>query len=252
MTCVDARRRISPYLDSELDPTTTFEISEHLRLCEACRDRFEAERLVDQELARRWFTGRLPDETWRAIQRQTLKSAVVRVRWAPLLLAAAALVIVVVSWQWQSLRSKPFPGGERLLASFMEMTSGGKAFPSDAPPARPGRMAAPGFPEVAIMLAAEVTRAHRVQIVSLAPRVEPDGATVLEMRLNCCGEPVLVELARTDAPGHLADSARGLAGGTRFARKSGLNLAGKRLGDFVVVAVSHHPVEEILDAFVVQ
>ena len=44
MNCQEARRFISPYLDSELGQTKTFEVSEHLSECESCRRRFEQER----------------------------------------------------------------------------------------------------------------------------------------------------------------------------------------------------------------
>ncbi|NOX57888.1 MAG: zf-HC2 domain-containing protein [Planctomycetes bacterium] len=48
MTCDQCRRWWSPYLDSELDASKTFEVSEHLRVCECCRSRFEGEKDLDQ------------------------------------------------------------------------------------------------------------------------------------------------------------------------------------------------------------
>ena len=43
MNCKEARRWMSPYIDSELGKTKTFEISEHLRYCPACAERFAAD-----------------------------------------------------------------------------------------------------------------------------------------------------------------------------------------------------------------
>ncbi len=51
MRCEEARRFLGPYLDSELDPTTSFEIARHLESCAACRERFEAERKVERAVA---------------------------------------------------------------------------------------------------------------------------------------------------------------------------------------------------------
>jgi len=41
--CSDARRFLSPYLSSELDEKTAFEIARHLEACAACAARFRAE-----------------------------------------------------------------------------------------------------------------------------------------------------------------------------------------------------------------
>jgi anti-sigma factor RsiW len=56
MKCEDVRRYVGPYLDSELDPKTSFEIARHLEACPDCKGRVEAEgrleRAVARELAR--------------------------------------------------------------------------------------------------------------------------------------------------------------------------------------------------------
>ena len=49
MKCHDARKWISPYIDSELDPTKTFELSQHLENCESCKTRFGREALAGPE-----------------------------------------------------------------------------------------------------------------------------------------------------------------------------------------------------------
>lgn len=69
MNCREARRRLSPYLDSELDPTTTFAISEHLRVCDDCRRRFEVERGVDLAVVAKLSVESVPDEVWREVVR---------------------------------------------------------------------------------------------------------------------------------------------------------------------------------------
>ena len=51
MRCEETSRYLSPYLDSELDPRTSFEMSNHFEQCTSCRDRFEAERRIDHAIA---------------------------------------------------------------------------------------------------------------------------------------------------------------------------------------------------------
>lgn len=50
MNCTQIRIYLSPYLDSELDPTTTFEISRHLEGCEQCARLFEAEACLERAI----------------------------------------------------------------------------------------------------------------------------------------------------------------------------------------------------------
>ena len=95
MNCRDVRRWISPYLDSELDQTKTFEISEHLRVCEACAERFEKERRVDSLLVERLEAA--PQLDWNPITRRVLGGRR-RIAWAAGLtgLAACAVVAIIV------------------------------------------------------------------------------------------------------------------------------------------------------------
>jgi predicted anti-sigma-YlaC factor YlaD len=51
MKCVDAIAFLSPYIDSELDPTTTFQIQAHLHQCDSCRKRFDQENELEQRIA---------------------------------------------------------------------------------------------------------------------------------------------------------------------------------------------------------
>jgi len=51
MKCEEASRFLSPYLDSELDPKTSFEMSGHFEHCASCHDRFEAERRIEYAMS---------------------------------------------------------------------------------------------------------------------------------------------------------------------------------------------------------
>ncbi len=50
MKCSEARRYASPYLDSDLDDTTTFDVSRHLEGCPACARWFEAQERVEKAI----------------------------------------------------------------------------------------------------------------------------------------------------------------------------------------------------------
>ncbi|MBI3725005.1 zf-HC2 domain-containing protein, partial [bacterium] len=50
MKCHDAIRFISVYVDSELDPRTSFEIAEHLETCSSCAARFAREQELEKGL----------------------------------------------------------------------------------------------------------------------------------------------------------------------------------------------------------
>ncbi|TDJ71790.1 MAG: hypothetical protein E2O39_07800 [Planctomycetota bacterium] len=53
MKCRDALRHLSPYIDSELDATRTYDISRHLIACPTCSKRFEEEETLERAIAER-------------------------------------------------------------------------------------------------------------------------------------------------------------------------------------------------------
>ncbi len=58
------RRWTSPYLDSELGDTQTFEVSQHLLTCPECAARFNFERHADARLRLALAEGAMPDALW--------------------------------------------------------------------------------------------------------------------------------------------------------------------------------------------
>ncbi len=71
MKCEDVRRYVGPYLDSELDPRTSFEVARHLEGCAGCRARFDSEGVLERALAKELArTEPGDDATWeRALRR---------------------------------------------------------------------------------------------------------------------------------------------------------------------------------------
>lgn len=99
MRCKDVRKYVSPYLDSELDGKTSFEIVRHLELCAECRTRFDSEEVVEKRISsflRKAEAG--DEELWRRAVEKALRRPrrpVARIVAA----AAAALLLALGVWQ---------------------------------------------------------------------------------------------------------------------------------------------------------
>lgn len=257
MNCREARRCLSPYLDSELDPTTTFAISEHLRVCDDCRRRFDAERGVDQAIVAELGVEKMPDELWRQIVRPMRTPRWVRWRlYAPLAAAAAIVLIVWAGWPW---RPAAAPQPHWVVRDFLAETSNGQPFVSaDAQTVAAGMtMPLKPFSDLVVNFTGEASLKHVVQFVRLDTVRDADGAEIVEVRLNCCGEPVIVRAAKRDRPGRLRefldlDAAQLAALPSAGDGKRRVSVAEREVGDYVVVAVSRHPMNELLGAMQVQ
>jgi len=100
MSCDEIRRWISPYLDSELDPHTNFEIAQHLEACAACRQVFEAERRLEASMAASLVTDPQTQTAWDRAMHRVLVGDVVRPRrWHVAVAAAAVFVLLVGGWR---------------------------------------------------------------------------------------------------------------------------------------------------------
>ncbi|GIK23640.1 MAG: hypothetical protein BroJett005_30540 [Ignavibacteriota bacterium] len=252
MNCREARRCLSPYLDSELDPTTTFAISEHLRVCDDCRRRFEAERGVDQAVVAKLSVESVPDEVWREVVRPLRTPRWVRWRlYAPLAAAAAIALIVWTGWPWKAAAPQP----HWVVREFLAETNSGRPFDSADAQTVPAGMTMPlkPFSDLVVTFTGEAALRHVVQFVRLDTVRGADGAEIVEVRLNCCGEPVIIRAAKRDQPGRLREFV-----GLDATRLASLPSAGeaavaeREVGDYVVVAVSRHPTHELLAAMQVQ
>lgn len=245
MNCRDVRRWISPYLDSELDQTKTFEISEHLRVCDACAERFEKERRVDSLLVERLEA--VPQLDWNAITRRVLGGRR-RIAWAAGLtgLAACAVVAIIVA-------SNPGPSDRSAEPSWFT-----DAFVAAAPDGALFVGVAQAGPKLATVTrqalgvavelppAAELAGGHSYQLVDLRRRTGPDGTPYVEVRLNCCGEPVLMALALRRDAGSFGEFVLASDETVRTRPVGDVKLSSFVRGDIVVIAASHHVVEELV------
>lgn len=100
MGCDEVRRWISPYLDSELDPHTNFEIAQHLESCAECRQAFEAERELETSLAASLIAGPQTQAAWdRAVRHLGARPVWQLRRWQVAVAAAGLAVVLVGGWR---------------------------------------------------------------------------------------------------------------------------------------------------------
>lgn len=239
---------MSPYLDSELDRTKTFEVSEHLGVCACCAKRFEQERRVEELLTER--LGGVPALDWPAIERRAVRGRRRLIRWSIAASAlAACLILGGVVYRGQG-RPAPQRSSDWLLAEYA----------SAAPDRAPFERAAIGDLDLAsvtrevlgvaldIPLAAELSNGHSFKLVGFRRRTNDRGESYLELRINCCGKPVLMAVALQRNAAVLGELAENLEGepDLRTIIRGDVRLAAATDGRIVVLAASHHPVDRLI------
>lgn len=109
MKCEDARRYLGPYLDSELDAKTSFEVARHLEGCADCKARFDSEGVLEKALAKEMARPEPGDDaTWKRALRRAQASRSGRWRWAAGIsggLAAAAVLVWLLALGGDGLAS---------------------------------------------------------------------------------------------------------------------------------------------------
>ncbi len=249
MKCQDARKWMSPYLDSELGQTKTFEVSEHLRVCPPCAARFESERQADELIRARLERDRMPAELWRRISRDLAAPRWMRVlrSRAGLALAASILVSVMGVAIWRTgLRDEARP---TLVRTFVAESPSNGPFVGEADDkVRAVKTLRESFGlQFVTNLIAASSEHTSLEIVDAVRRSDASGRSFIELHLNCCGKPVLLALARP-ARGDLPDPLRDLSHGRdRWTGRNGaMNVAAWKIGDVQAVAVSRHPVQHVV------
>lgn len=251
MNCRDTRRWMSPYLDSELGKTKTFEISEHLRQCEPCAERFEREGYVDGLLADR--LRQTPGLDWDEVLRTAMRKPRVFRPFQLSVLGLAACLAFVMWIAWPAATDDA-ARRDHWIANVLK---------DAAPDSTPFRRVSDASVELAALarstlgvglqmqLLPEILRHHVVELVSVHRRTTVDDTPYLEVRLNCCGEPVLLAVALRENAGPLGVATSELALGAVQSRTlaSGVNVAVWSDDAIVVLAASSHPIDGLVSAF---
>ncbi len=253
MNCHEARKWLSPYLDSELGATKTFEVSEHLRRCGGCKDRFAAERRADDLVQSRLEQDTMPDELWSALVRDVRTPAWsrrLRHRWVSALAACLLLAVLGVAGVWSmGLGAGDVDAGNWAVRAFVAATTNEEDFEAGVQDAgSPERLLLEKFGiRIERDLIKENFGPHAVSLVSATARTDRDGRAYLELRLNCCGQPVLMALAAFGEGTRPAPFEGETLAPRRALRQEGdVHIATRRVGGVAVIAVSGHPVEQLV------
>ncbi len=256
MQCQEARNWISPYLDSELDPTKTFEVSQHLESCAPCRDRFKKEGRAD-ELISAALRREESLVDWAVIERQVLAPArrviPIRPRW--LLAAAACIAFVLISqggWLDNTVAAHP---AQWAVDELHDLSPDCRPFPK-GPGCTPGDINEIATAALDCTLGIPITGGriggHPVTLINRSKRTCGTGTDRVEIRLNCCGHPVLLIVGKCAQGGIMKDIAAALkeAGGTYSSQRNSHNInyhiRAIKKGKYIVLAVSPHKVDHLV------
>lgn len=244
MDCQTTRKWMSPYLDSELETAKTFEISEHLRACNDCRRRFEAERQVDDMICDRLGREAMPPEEWSRIRREVNRSSLLRRLRGPGIVAAACLMLFATAYYSAS------PSG----GSNPEVFSGQWAQYVNESPASDDHLS---DAEIEAALIKEYgltfstsrkdTDGHPVQVIG-ARHVRFGSQPGFELRLKCCGRvAVITAVHRSDVsklPTELRELAEEAAG--KSIQRAGVFLQVDTIGDAEFFIASEHHLDGLV------
>jgi hypothetical protein len=223
MNCQECRKWWSPYLDSELDAHTTFQVAEHLRACPSCRERFEREAYFEDWLRTKLRRDHMPTDVWGALCDQVrgtrtsaggTDSGAWRGRWAlrGLALAAAVGLIVIggllyTQWERGSGGDTQAPPvrivrGKQSIADILQDRSPTLIAFDEAPAddfAR--RLAELSRKCLDASLTIDPARSdgHPLELICVREARDRAGNPYLEVRLNCCGRPVVLAITKAGA-----------------------------------------------------
>ena len=252
MNCNETRKWMSPYLDSELDPTKTFEVSQHLESCDTCRVRFEKESRADDIIAKRLRRCE-PFVNWQAVERRILSAPqkVMRLRPRWWLAAAACIAAIIIVWPEQSIAD---PAAQWAVDELHKLSPECEPFSGEECSTAEIEARAREVLSRKIDLGLQDGRIakHPIKLVDARERKCPAGNSRLEIRLNCCGKPVLLIIGRCEKLGELSSFNKVLEkdGSSWEQQRSAHNfkyrISARRTGDCVIVAVAPHQVVQLV------
>ncbi|MCB9899386.1 MAG: zf-HC2 domain-containing protein [Planctomycetes bacterium] len=203
LRCEQARAMLMAYLDSELDANATLSVTEHLKGCAGCRERFEREGRLEQALVatlreetmpadvRARVLDALPGHAPRRMRRRPRPR--LPVRREALAFAAAAVLLVAAG-----LYLYPFGRVDGPPLALRATASHRAAFASSdglVPPERvDALLRGAGFGELPIAHGGFVN-GHMVELLG-ARREDLAGVPVIHLVYECCDVPASVFLMR--------------------------------------------------------
>lgn len=248
MNCRETIRWISPYLDSELGNTKTFEISEHLRVCGPCAVRFERERRVDEALAD-WLR-KTPPLDWEAIERkamQPMKRVFSLWRLGGLAAAACVALVAWMLWPVPAPQRRPLLVNEWIAQELREAAPRMQRF---APTEQMISLASVSREALGVELAfapGMELEGHPIELVDVCERNAGGDCRIVEVRINCCGRPVMLAAAKKEDFLRLGGDPSKLipSQSVCLPRAKGLQVAAWCDENVVVVAAADHSAEDL-------
>jgi hypothetical protein len=241
MSCEQCRQWWSPYLDSELDAGNTFEVSEHLRNCAACRDRFEREAFIDDWLRAKLRSTTMPEDLWSSLchnvrsEAETPQSSSTPqspsrlapvTRRAPairrsLAMAASIVILMFAGVYYATTQRWAAPAADQSVATPTPVVAAKSSITELLQEAEPRLAAfrqqpAEDFHErldaicrrtlgVSVSIDPSETGGHPIELIDVFARVDSNGNPYVEVRLNCCGHPMLLAFAKADMENAIAE-----------------------------------------------
>lgn len=108
MKCQGIHKLIGPYLDSELDAKTSFDIEEHLQTCDDCAHLVEAERRCDERIFSVLRRGEKTPKLWRQLEARAAEPSFWHRLWhgprfavVSLACAMTAFALLLAVWFWR-------------------------------------------------------------------------------------------------------------------------------------------------------
>ncbi len=252
MKCHEAQKFFSPYLDSELDQTKTFEVSQHLQSCEACAHRFEAERRADNLMAESLAQGSMPKQTWSRIQTTVAHPSWLQRLVSPRSLALAACLALALTALMMSPRNT-VQAQPWLVSELARVSQTATTFPVTSKPSDESqREILTRFGISFESLTPEAMRPHgNFELVSIVTKQDNKGQNYYEVRLNCCNHPVLLAITDSNTPlmpAPFADIPEEALGASVIIGNT--HLAERNTGAFIVAAASTHHINHLLNRMV--
>ncbi len=252
MRCNEVRKFLSPYLDSELDPTMTFKVSQHLEQCTRCATRFDREGHAESLIAER-LKQMEPVVQWATLENVVL-SAPRPIYRRPVWWVAAAAAVAFVLIGFGSWPSASMADSVQWAADELERLSpAGGAFRENQ------SCSASNYKNMCyevlsqdVDLNLEGLRPHDVKLVAASSKLFQQGGGGVQLLMNCCNQPILVTMGLADTPGEFQGVARsfdedGIA--TVTCKGKSYHVAVRRVGQMILVGVAstRHQVDHVIN-----
>lgn len=248
MNCQETRKWMSPYLDSELGATKTFEVGAHLSECPRCKSRFESEGKVDELIRSHLQQEEMPPDLWEGICRSVSEPLWIRRLRSPRTIAlAACLALAVIGAVLMQSGSSTVQTPALVQSLLVSAPDNDPFVDTGMDQADILRLLEDRFGgRFSLAAMNESFGSHRLDFIEAVDRTDADGRAYVELRLNCCGRPVLMVLAENGAGG-LPTPFAGAPhnGSTASASFDDVHIATRDYGGVVAVVASRHPVEQI-------